>query len=80
MSGTLSSHKKRQRTDNHVSTLAGVARLMGYRDGEGTVALFKLPWGIAVDGDGTSFWLTGTTIVSARSHHRAMCPLWRALA
>jgi hypothetical protein len=30
-------------------------------------------------GAGTSLWLKGTTIVSAKSHHRVMCPLWRAL-
>jgi DNA-binding beta-propeller fold protein YncE len=35
-----------------VSTLAGTVG-QGYRDGEGTVALFSEPCGVAVDGDGS---------------------------
>jgi DNA-binding beta-propeller fold protein YncE len=35
-----------------VSTLAGTGQHQGHRDGEGTVAEFYGPWGIAVDGDG----------------------------
>jgi sugar lactone lactonase YvrE len=45
-------HRIRRITPHgHVSTLAGTGR-RGYRDGEGTVALFNHPTGLAVDEDG----------------------------
>jgi hypothetical protein len=74
-------HRIRKITpQGHVSTLAGTG-VKGRQDGEGTVvAQFNTPCGVAVDGDGTFLWLITTTIIFARSHHRAMCPLWRALA
>jgi DNA-binding beta-propeller fold protein YncE len=46
---------KRQRTNNRVSTLAGTNGEGGYQDGEGTVAQFQSPSGVAVDGDGNVF-------------------------
>eukprot|EP00242_Pyramimonas_sp_CCMP2087_P000191 CAMPEP_0198228870 /NCGR_PEP_ID=MMETSP1445-20131203/113827_1 /TAXON_ID=36898 /ORGANISM="Pyramimonas sp., Strain CCMP2087" /LENGTH=580 /DNA_ID=CAMNT_0043909303 /DNA_START=198 /DNA_END=1941 /DNA_ORIENTATION=+ len=54
MSGTTSSHKKRQRTNNKVSTLAGTGEA-DHRDGEQTVARFNRPCGVAVDGSGNVF-------------------------
>jgi hypothetical protein len=46
----------------HVLTLAGTGA-RGHRDGEGTVAQFDQPWGIAVDGD-------GNVIVADKCNHR----------
>jgi sugar lactone lactonase YvrE len=62
MSGTTSSRNKRQRTNNEVSTLAGTG-VKGYQDGEGTVAQFKTPLGLALDGD-------GNVIVADTENHR----------
>jgi len=64
----------------HVSTLAGTGE-RGHQDGEANAAQFYRPQGVAVDGGGNVIvGVTRVTIVSARSHHRAKCPLWRALA
>jgi DNA-binding beta-propeller fold protein YncE len=45
-----------------VSTLAGTGE-EGHQDGAGTVAQFRLPWGLAVDGD-------GNIIVADSANHR----------
>ncbi len=38
-----------------VTTLAGVAGSAGYADGQGSAARFNVPWGIAVDPNGTVY-------------------------
>jgi hypothetical protein len=73
-------HRIRKITpQGQVCTLAGTSE-EGHQDGEGTDALFSYPCGLAVDGDDNIMVADTKNTVSARYPHRAMCPLWRALA
>jgi DNA-binding beta-propeller fold protein YncE len=74
-------HRIRKITpQGHVSTLAGTGE-KGFRDGEGTVARFNWPCGLAVDGSGNVIVAdTNNDCIRKITPHRAKCPPWRVLA